>query len=255
MKIDIAAAINNENMLKENLLRSDFSLTRKFIQLRGYGDASTALNSAIDQSDADVLVLVHQDVYLPLGWFERLKSNITKLESESKEWAILGIFGVDALGKHIGYCWSTGLNKCIGKPFNAPLEARSIDEVLIVLNLKHKLRFDENLKGFHLYGTDICCNAISNKLGVYVINAPVIHNSKPVKSLFGSYLKAHLYLRKKWYTYLPIQNVIVSITKNCIPLIRFYVKRELKNRVSRKKVNSTHAKRDAIELAKSLNFE
>lgn len=39
------------------------------------------------------------------------------------------------------------------------------------------VRFDENLKGYHFYDTDICCQALANGFKVAVVDIEAIHNS------------------------------------------------------------------------------
>ena len=40
-----------------------------------------------------------------------------------------------------------------------------------------KIRFDENIKGYHFYDVDICLQALRNKLGVCVVPITVVHES------------------------------------------------------------------------------
>ena len=112
-RISVAAAVNNHEILESCLARSpDIVSTRCSLAIHeGYPSAAAALNSAIDGSSADVVVLVHQDVYLPKGWIDRVQQHITGIEEQDPSWAVLGVIGLDLRGVLTGRIWSSGLNK------------------------------------------------------------------------------------------------------------------------------------------------
>jgi len=222
-----ASAVNNDGVLESNLKRSPdihenvYSLT---IQ-RGYTSASHAYNAAIRESRiADWIVFAHQDVFLPQGWTERLLSNIRVLLSNKKKVAVIGTFGITAEGKHVGRSWSVGLGKEIGQPLSEPTPAVSVDEMVIVLNMKAGLTFDEDLPGFHLYGTDIVRMAIARGWGAYVIDAPVIHNSLPVRNLLSGYRQSYQYMQRKWRHELPLPTCVVPVTRSGWPLLSWQLR-------------------------------
>ena len=63
------SAVNNEEVVKSSLLNSPGIQTATEVLLqRRFVSAAAAYNSAIHKAKSDLLVFVHQDVYLPEGW-------------------------------------------------------------------------------------------------------------------------------------------------------------------------------------------
>jgi hypothetical protein len=229
----VIAAVNDDRILAENLAASPLmGAGTSFRAMRSYRCAGAAYNAGLDATDAEVVVFAHQDVYLPQPWLERLRNGIRAIEERDARWAVIGVYGMTETGQHVGQCWSTGLGKLLGAPFEQPRRAASVDEIVIVLRRASGLRFDEKLPGFHLYGADIVQSALAAGLSAYVIHAPVVHNSRPVETLAGAYSAAYDYMRKKWKHRLPIATTVVPLTRVGYPLIRARLRRAFKSRRS-----------------------
>lgn len=225
----VVAAVNDDEVLSDNLASSPLlSGDTSLIAERGHDSAGKAYNSALQKADTDVIVFAHQDVYLPRNWDKKLTSAIHALEKEGRKWGVIGVIGIDAKGKLLGRTWSTGLNSDIRAERAHPAQAVSIDEVVIVLNRKSGVLFDEELPGYHMYGTDIVQTAIQKGYGTYVINAPVIHNSLPIITFKSDFWAAYRYMQKKWARSLPIQTPVTTITAAGWPLIKMQVKSMLR---------------------------
>ena len=224
--ISVAAAVNDEAVLRANLAVSPLCVDTGIppVSEKGHRSAAGAYNHALDGDPADIIVFAHQDVYLPDGWEHKLLSAIGTLEAEGRDWAILGIVGVDAHGVLVGRSWSNGLQFEIEKRVSHPTPVQSIDELVIVLRRASGLRFDAELPGFHLYGTDIVQSALAAGLGAYVFDGPVVHNSLPVSRLDGSYCRAYRYMQRKWKARLPIETTVVPITRFGWPLLSWRVR-------------------------------
>ncbi|MBO6679276.1 glycosyltransferase [Parvibaculum sp.] len=210
----LIAAVNNDVVLEQNLASS--ALVRKnpdiLTTMRNYSSASAAYNAGLDRTSTDIAVFAHQDVYLPQGWEDALLRNIAVIEETDPGWGVIGVYGVRDDGGHAGRVWSSGLNRELDTGSKEPVKASSVDELLIVLRRGSGLRFDEDLPGFHMYGTDICQESLERGHGVYVVNAPVVHNSVPVFSLAGGYTDAYCYMRRKWRHRLPVKTTVTTIT-------------------------------------------
>ncbi|MDP1598230.1 glycosyltransferase [Phenylobacterium sp.] len=190
-------------------------------KLRIYEDfnsAGAAYNQALSDSGADYVVLVHQDVYLPRPFLSRLDDQVRRLNDLDPEWAVAGIIGLDENGALSGRTWSSGLGQLVGRETDQPKIATALDEVLLVIRRAASIEFDDNLPSFHLYATDLVQIAKQRGLGCYVIDAPVIHHSRPVVSLAGGYMAAYHYLQDKWRGQLPLPNLICPILSSSIPL-------------------------------------
>lgn len=250
-QICVVAAVNDETVLQRSLCSSPMirNGSAKLILERRRPSASNAYNAGLDQTDAEVVVFAHQDVYLPEGWDDRLRQAIEQVEALDKTWGALGVFGITQDREFVGQVWSSGLNKELKGAIAAPKPIVSMDELVIVLHNGVGLRFDEELPGFHFYGTDISQMAIGAGLGVYGFHGPVIHNSKPVKSYDQHYRRAHRYMCEKWEDHLPIPTCTATLDRRGLlaARVRLFKHRMRDGRGSRDN-RMIEPRRKAIEL-------
>jgi hypothetical protein len=104
-----------------------------------------------------------------------------------------------------------------------------------------------------LYGTDIVCTAMRHGFSAYVIDAPVIHNTRQVESLAGGYMAAYRYMQRKWADALPLWTTIAPITRFGVTLMRVRLdafKRRIHNRYQ-----PPPARPDAVAMARALGYE
>ncbi len=255
--ITLGAAVNDEAVLEHNLLMSPLVAfaDRQVILQRGYPSAAKAYNGVLEQADGEWIVLAHQDVYLPKPWLEQLRSGIEMVESHDPNWAVIGIYGVAHDGQHVGHCWSSGLGRELGVSFDQPQAVSAIDELLIVLRRSAGLRFDEGLPGFHLYGTDIVQTALKKGLSAYVVHAPVVHNSRSVRTLRGPYAASYHFMRKKWRDQLPVATTVVTLTRSGYPLMSALLRRSLKHLRGGKPLSHHDQGGRGKDIARRLNYE
>lgn len=227
--ITVIAAVNNQDVLEKNLLRSPLlnESDLQYIQIEGHVSASQAFNHAIKKATGELLVFAHQDVYLPLHWGQQLFDAVAKLEKSATTWTVLGVVGVGVTGQVQGLSWSTGLLREVGSSIREPQPAVSLDELVLVVRKSSGLSFDERLPGWHLYGTDIVQEAIRRNLGAYIIKAPVIHNSVPVVRFDAGFAKCYQYMRRKWNSCLPLQSCCIKITRYGWPLLKKQIRQFL----------------------------
>ena len=78
MRLAVVSAVNNDEILSENLLRSPMLSAGQIplIVERGHDSAAKAYNAGMDRVDADAIVFAHQDVYFPRGWEDKLSHAI-----------------------------------------------------------------------------------------------------------------------------------------------------------------------------------
>ncbi len=134
--------------------------------------AAQALNIGIGRAVHEIVVCCHQDVRFPDGWVDTLHRQI--METGDPEFGVLGTFGVDLAGRYAGNIKDPHNNPRLGE---LPCKAQSLDEHCLVIRKSSGLRFDEELGGFHMYGADICMEAMFRNLGCYVIDARLEHLS------------------------------------------------------------------------------
>jgi hypothetical protein len=99
---------------------------------RGFPSAALAYNTGMSEATQEILIFVHQDVYVPKGWMTCLSRTLDELATLDPQWGVLGVYGVAKDGGKAGHVYSSGLDRVLGKPFTQPLEAVSLDELLLV---------------------------------------------------------------------------------------------------------------------------
>jgi hypothetical protein len=216
----------------------------------GASAASAAYHNAICNTKADILVFTHQDVYFPEGWFSRLRAICQRLNSIDPCWAVAGLCGRTREGEFVGHLWDSGIGAVCGGPFDPPRNAASLDEVVLIVRRASGVSFDPALLSFHLYGTDIVLEARKAGMSSYVVDLPVIHNSKADVRLDHTYVAAYRFMVRKWKALLPWPTVIVELTQNPLPLLlrRMRMKYKATLRASTMHPMSEHPEMKAKEL-------
>jgi len=218
----VVAACNNETIFNANLKRSPMiveGVAPVHVEWNA-PSAAVAYNRALDATNADIIIFAHQDVFLPRGWETVLFARIAELNEKRPNWVLLGSYGVDLSGTHYGPVWSSSIGYVIGRVAAEPVEVQSFDEHLIVMRRHPGLRFDENLPGFHLYGTDIVQIARHAGLGAYVMSLPLIHNDGFKEQLGSDYLEGYRYMKRKWRRTLPLVTPVAKISWHDLHLAR-----------------------------------
>jgi hypothetical protein len=227
-----AAAVNDHAVLRQCLSASP-DIASGSLPLRtyeGFRSASAAYNRALEEADAEILILVHQDVYLPRAYLDRLDARLRELDEVAPDWAVAGVVGADRAGVLHGHVWSTGVGAVIGGDGGLPAQVETLDEMILILKTSSGLRFDEGLPGFHLYAADIIEIARSAGFTTWVVDAPAVHHSRPVINLGGGYKQAWYYLRRKWRDRLPIRNLVCPITRSPWKVIEKDIRIRIKHR-------------------------
>lgn len=175
--------------------------------------ASTAYNSALDAAEHDVVILIHQDVYLPDAWFTDLMQSLDVLERDRLPWGVLGCFGsTKERWGGVGLVCDTGAGLC-GNEIDRPEPVETLDESVLVVRRSSGLRFDAELPHFHLYGTDLCMAARARGMTSYAIPAFCIHNTNQLLALPSEFYDCYRFVKKKWARFLPIHTSCLDITR------------------------------------------
>ena len=173
--------------------------------------APAALNQGRKKAMGKIIVFCHQDVIFPQKWTEKLFEQISIVGKTHKKWGVLGTFGVAKNGMFAGHIIAAGV------PFNCgplPAEVQSLDEHCLIIRKDSGLEFDENLVGFHLYGADICLEAMTKELTNFAIDACVEHLS-PGGKLDQSFYDAMNRLYIKWRNKNSPLSVVETTCKIC----------------------------------------
>lgn len=221
MKFTFVSAVNNRQVLNSCLLRSpDLTVDVELILVENAANASEAFNGALEKAAGEFVIFVHQDVFLPEGWLNDLESALIALEKKDPNWGVLGVYGITNSGEYHGHVFCTANNTFLGKPFENPQEVNSLDEIVLVLRRRSTVTFDNSLKGFHFYGTDICLRARALGKKTYAFPGFCIHNANGYGMFPACFWKSYLSMRSKWGLNLPVKTPCLEISKNLVkPLL------------------------------------
>jgi hypothetical protein len=211
----VVAAVNSREVLDANLLRSpDLSRTpeHQVLLKEGFASASLAYNSAIEEARHDLMLFVHQDVYLPEGWFCDVRRSIHALERNGASWGVLGAYGARDGLRGVGRIYTTGIgfHGCV---IDAPEPIQTLDEITLIIRKSSGLRFDSQLPHFHMYGVDLCLGAKSQGLTNYAIPASCVHNTNQILILPEEFYRCYWYVKRKWAAFLPIHTSCIRISR------------------------------------------
>jgi hypothetical protein len=111
--------------------------------------------------------------------------------------------------ERVGWVVDRGRLLCDGPEL--PARVATLDELLLVLPRNTPLRFDPAL-GFHLYGADVCLQAMERGLAVLALGALCHHNSRSVGLPEAFFASAEVFARK-WKHRLPVATPCVVIDR------------------------------------------
>lgn len=213
--ITFVVATNDKEILAANLCASPAlreSNRHQVLIQENFPSATRAYNDAIRRSRNDLMVFIHQDVYIPVSWISDLQAALDVLEQEDPSWGVLGCWGVTTDARERGYLFTTrwGL---IGKEFQPPTRVQTLDEVVLIMRKSSGLYFDDSLPHYHFYGTDICMAAASHHLTCYAISALCIHNTKQISVFPKEFYKGYQHVKRRWKEELPIHTSCTTISR------------------------------------------
>jgi glycosyltransferase involved in cell wall biosynthesis len=186
----------------------------------GKKNLSQVYNEIISESQYDIVVLCHDDIYFDTNnWVNKL----TKVFDKNSEYGILGMAGTTHMPKsgmwwedrtkmygivnheHNGKKWESKYSESLG---NDVKEVVSVDGVFIAINKnKIKSNFDESVSGFHMYDINFCFKNFLEEVKIGVItNIRLTHKSigmtneqwETNKNLFAEKYKSNLPTKVKF---------------------------------------------------------
>jgi hypothetical protein len=212
-QITFVVAVNDRRVLQQNLLSSPcLERHHEILVQEGFRSAALAYNSALAKAANDLVVFIHQDVFLPATWIHRLKENLEYLNRADPSWGVLGCWGAREDGSLIGHLYSSGLG-VLGNKLARPARVQTLDEVVLICRRSSGLHFDERLPHFHMYGADICMRASVRSLNCYAMSSFCIHNTRQILKLPEEFYECYAHMKQIWKDYLPIQTSCIRISR------------------------------------------
>jgi glycosyl transferase family 2 len=226
LKVTFVSAVNDRNILQKNLLASPCladNSPHQIILQEWFTSASRAYNDALSRAANEIVVFIHQDVFLPKPWLESLAVSLRLLSERDPDWGVLGCWGVTTFAKGFGHVYTPGQG-VIGKAFHHPEPVQTLDELVLIIRKSSQLRFDPELPGYHLYGTDLCLRASQAGMKSYAISAFCIHNSQQYFALPREFVQAYKHIKRVWRDSLPIHTSCTTISRTNAELYRMRIR-------------------------------
>lgn len=186
--------------------------THQVLIQEGFDSASDALNDGLFRARNEIVVFVHEDVFLPPSWLKDFNDAIDYLDATDQHWGVLGCIGRSQSGEWIGHCYTPGQGVIGRKPIH-PEPIQTLDELLLVVRRSSGLSFDPTLPGFHLYGTDLCLRAARMGLTAYAIAAFSLHNARQYFALPPDFTECYWDVKRRWHDLEPIYASCMKISR------------------------------------------
>lgn len=183
----------------------------------GAASAAAAFNAEMGRRpQAEWLVWVHQDVFLPAGWDERFIAAIREAENRFSRLAVVGVYGVGGAGAQAvraGHVLDRG--QLLKEPAPLPCRVESLDELLFAVRTNTCLMLDPAL-GFDFYATDVALTALEQGLDVAVVDACCEHWSTTPQTMVPSSIVNRMsisgeFFERKWIHRLPLDTPCITI--------------------------------------------
>lgn len=173
-----------------------------------FASAGAALNHAVRTADHDVVVLVHQDVYLHS--IDVLASAAAALDDP--RWGVLGASGVSAGGEWIGRLRDRVILN--GVATAVPMPVDTLDEVLFMARrqdlLDEPLSEDPQL-AWHAYAVEYCLRVRRAGRLAGGIDCAITHNSLTVN--LARLAEAHQHVAELYPDLLPVRTTCGVLTR------------------------------------------
>ena len=146
----------------------DNSIENKF-------DAYKGINKFLSVAKGQYIIICHQDIRLEYDQLGQLEQCICELNAIDPNWALLGNAGGIKLGKlSIRITDPHGTNRKTG---DLPAKVQSLDENFILIRKDKNIGASRDIVGFHLYGLDLCLQALIRGCSAYVVDFHLRHLS------------------------------------------------------------------------------
>ena len=141
------------------------------------------------------IIFCHQDLLLNQGHgFDQLVKVIEELDKLDPNWAVLGNAGININDETIIRVTDRYNLKHWSASF--PQRVYSLDENFLVVKSSANVSCSSELRGFHLYATDLCLNAILKGYSCYVIDFHLTHLGRG--NLNQDFWNLRKMFQKKW---------------------------------------------------------
>ncbi len=176
----IANDLSQYDSMKQSFLEAGFDQERCRYSLfdnseNNYYEPYKTLYNVQHSTEEPYLIFCHQDIRLDRGHgIDHLLHVIEQLNEKHPQWAVAGNAGVsDDFYLAVNIVDPNGVQNSGLFPF----QVQSLDENFLLYRTGTNIYCSSDIEGFHLYGTDLCLQAIQNGRTCYVVNFCLTHLS------------------------------------------------------------------------------
>lgn len=187
--ISVIVPVNRVWQYELNIARSPGlkEIGAEIVTVQGASSAAAAYTFGTQKARHAWHLVVHQDVYFPVGSGLALARQLGALEAAGRTRAPVGFAGLAASGHGDGSVRHAGLVIDRTTLFSHPGTdaALSIDEFAVALHRDAAVSIDGEL-GWHLWATDLCLQAAAGgnpRDAATIVETPLFHNSTTAWSL------------------------------------------------------------------------
>ncbi len=239
-RFSIVVVANDFKELNHNLLTSDVakSTAHELVVIDNRGNRISdniceLYCDAMRRVANDLVFFMHQDVFIPDQWDEKVVSALIDLEQHDPQWGVVGPVGAafrpEDDGRWITGHWADPSTEGWTEAGPLPARVQSLDELCLGLRKSRGISFDPKLPGFHCYGMDLSLTARDMGFSSWAIDAPLWHKYRDRQGARitrkEESLKSHLrdrpefiadyeagkrYVGQKWSRYLPFRSTSTS---------------------------------------------
>ena len=147
--LTFVACVSDEAVLRATLLSSPClrpGSPHEVLLARRCRSAAEGLNHCLARARNDLIVCVHQDVYLPRGWPARLVAQYRQAEAAFGPIGAAGVYGVALAGRQtVRAGHVVDRDQLRAEPLPLPAVVDTLDELLLVLRRDRPLPLDPSL--------------------------------------------------------------------------------------------------------------
>ncbi|MFZ5775280.1 MAG: glycosyltransferase [Thermodesulfobacteriota bacterium] len=222
MRLSFVVCVSDAAVLAANLLASPClapGSAHQLIEVHDCRSAAEGFEQGMLLASGEILVFVHQDVFLPQGWDEAFISGFVASRRELGA-EVVGVYGLapalaGQAARPLGEVVDRGELLQGEEPL--PARAQSLDELLFAVPRQSRLRLDPRL-GFDLYATDLVLQAEARGGCGAVVRAACEHRSTLPRAgippaILRRFQGAAAVFEEKWAHRLPIETPCGSFSR------------------------------------------
>jgi hypothetical protein len=221
--ISVIVPVNRPWQYELNIARSPGlkEIDAEIIPVQGADCAASAYAFARQRARHAWHLLVHQDVYFPVGSGFALARQLGALEAAARTRGPVGFAGLAASGRGDAGVRHAGMVIDRTNLFHHPGSdaALSIDEFAVALHRNAAVSIDRTL-GWHLWGTDLCLQARAScepRDQACILETPLFHNSSTAWQLPEAFHASAQMLLDKYPALERIPTLCGELQRSCRP--------------------------------------